>query len=376
VILPGATLGMLGGGQLGRMFTLKARAMGYRVMVLDPDPISPAGQAANEHIHARYDDRAALERMAQECAAISTEFENVPAKVLEELAKHLPVRPSAAAVAVAQDRITEKSFLREGGFATAEVRAVASAGEAVRAIRSIGAPALLKTSRLGYDGKGQAKVTSDMEAEAAFKQFGGVACIMEKLVPLDFEISVVLARGVDGAVAVFPAGENVHQGGILHTTTVPARISPALAEEARKVASAIAEKLGYVGVLGVELFVSEGKLLVNEIAPRPHNSGHWTQDAAVTDQFEQQVRAMCALPLGSPALLTPVAMVNVLGDLWSKGEPDWGAVMAMPGVVVHLYGKKEPRPGRKMGHLNCYGATADEALKKAETAWRTLGRTR
>jgi 5-(carboxyamino)imidazole ribonucleotide synthase len=374
VILPDAALGMLGGGQLGRMFTLRARAMGYRVIVLDPDPNSPAGHAANEHIHAGYDDQAALDRLAKSCASVSTEFENVPAQVLEKLAGKLPVRPAASAVAVAQDRITEKSFLRDHGFATADFRGVNSRAEAKGAFAAIGAPALLKTSRLGYDGKGQAKVTTAAEAEAAFEKFGGVPCILEQMVPLDLEVSVVLARGFDGAIAAFPAGENVHRNGILHTTTVPARISEELAAEARKIASGVAAKLDYVGVLGVELFVSEGRILVNEIAPRPHNSGHWTQDAAVTDQFEQQVRAMCGLPLGSPALLTPVAMVNLLGDLWAKGEPDWGAVMAMPGVVLHLYGKKEPRPGRKMGHLNCYGATADEALKNAEAAFEKLAR--
>ena len=374
MILPGATLGMLGGGQLGRMFTLRARAMGYRVVVLDPDPDSPAGQAANSHIHAGYDDPVALDRLAHECAVISTEFENIPAQVLEHLAERVPVRPSAASVEVAQDRITEKSFLRDHGFATAEFRAVTSAKGAALALVEIGGPALLKTSRLGYDGKGQAKVTSAAEVEAAFTKFGGVPCILERLVPLDLEVSVVLARGLDGAIQAYPPGENVHRNGILHTTTVPARISPALADEARRVASAVAEKLGYVGVLGVELFVSGGKVLVNEIAPRPHNSGHWTQDAATTDQFEQQVRAMCGLPLGSPALMTPVAMVNILGDAWTHGEPDWATVLETPGVVLHLYGKKEPRPGRKMGHLNCYGATADEALLKAEQAWDHLAR--
>ena len=373
MILPGATLGMLGGGQLGRMFTLKARAMGYRVVVLDPDPYSPAGLAANEHLCSPYTDAGALERLTHSCAAVSTEFENVPAEVLEKLAERVPVRPSAAAVAIAQDRITEKSFLRDHGFATADFRAVASAEGAAKALAEVGAPALLKTSRLGYDGKGQAKVTTAAEAKGAFAKFGGVPCILEKLVPLDLEISVVLARGLDGATAAFPPGENVHRNGILHTTTVPARITPALAKKAQKVAGAIAEKLGYVGVLGVELFVSKGKLLVNELAPRPHNSGHWTQDAAVTDQFEQQVRAMCALPLGATELLTPVAMVNLLGDLWAHGDPDWAEVLAMPGVVLHLYGKAEPRPGRKMGHLNCYGASADKALKKAEAAWQALG---
>ena len=374
MILPGATLGMLGGGQLGRMFTLRARAMGYRVIVLDPDPNSPAGHAADLYLHAGYEDQAALDRLAHECAVVSTEFENIPAQVLEGLAARVPVRPSAASVAVAQDRITEKSFLRDHGFATAEFRAVASTGEAVHALAAVGAPALLKTSRMGYDGKGQVTVTSAAEGEAAFERFGGVPCILERLVLLDLEVSVVLARGLDGGIAAFPASENVHRNGILHTTTVPARISTALADEARRVASEVAEKLGYVGVLGVEFFVSDGKLLVNEIAPRPHNSGHWTQDAAMTDQFEQQVRAMCGLPLGSTALMTPVAMVNILGDIWAKGEPDWAAVMGMPGVVVHLYGKKEARPGRKMGHLNCYGATPDAALKLAETALRRLAR--
>jgi 5-(carboxyamino)imidazole ribonucleotide synthase len=364
---------MLGGGQLGRMFTLKARAMGYRVVVLDPDPDSPAGHAANMHIHASYEDQGALDRLAGECAVISTEFENIPARVLERLAERVPVRPAAAAVAIAQDRILEKSFLRDQGFATAPFRAITAAGDIAKAFAEIGAPALLKTSRLGYDGKGQAKVMAVAEAETAFAKFGGAPCILEKLVPLDLEVSVVLARGLDGTIASFPPGENVHRIGILHTTTVPARISPALAEEARRVAGAVAEKLEYVGVLGVELFVSGGKVLINEIAPRPHNSGHWTQDAATTDQFEQQVRAICGLPLGSPALMTPVAMVNILGDLWSKGEPDWAAVLAMPGVVLHLYGKKEARPGRKMGHLNCYGATPDEALQKAEAAWHALG---
>ncbi|MDP9145452.1 MAG: 5-(carboxyamino)imidazole ribonucleotide synthase [Actinomycetota bacterium] len=373
MILPGATLGMLGGGQLGRMFTLRARAMGYRVMVLDPDPASPAGHAANVHLHAGYDNPAALDRLAAECAVVSTEFENVPSRVLDGLAERIPVRPSGASVRIAQDRIAEKSFLRDHGFATADFRAVNSKAEAAKALAEVGAPALLKTSRLGYDGKGQAKVSTAKEVGAAFDKFGKVACILERLVPLDLEISVVLARGLAGGVAPFPAGENVHRDGILHTTTVPARISPPLADAAERIASAVAEALGYVGVLGVEMFVSGGKLLVNEIAPRPHNSGHWTQDAATTDQFEQQIRAMCGLPLGSPVLLTPVAMVNLLGDLWSKGEPDWSSVLAMPGVILHLYGKSEPRPGRKMGHLNCYGETADDALQKAEEAWRRLG---
>ncbi|HEY9442067.1 MAG TPA: 5-(carboxyamino)imidazole ribonucleotide synthase [Gemmatimonadales bacterium] len=366
MILPGATLGVLGGGQLGRMFTLQARTMGYRVVVLDPDPGSPAGQFADRHLRAAYTDPDALDQLARDCAAITTEFENVPAEALERLSAWVRVRPPVAAVAIAQDRIEEKSFLERHGFATARFRAVRSSGELAAAVRTVGTPALLKTSRMGYDGKGQAPVESPEDATAAFAELSGVPCVLEERLTLEREVSVVLARGDDGSVATFPVGENRHRDGILETTVVPARIPAALAGSALDLAGRVATALDYVGVLGVELFVATGgRLYVNELAPRPHNSGHYTLDACSTDQFEQQVRALCGLPLAEPRLLTPVAMVNLLGDLWTGGPPRWDEVFRRPGVRLHLYGKSEPRPGRKMGHLNCLADSADRALALA-----------
>jgi 5-(carboxyamino)imidazole ribonucleotide synthase len=373
VILPGSTLGVLGGGQLGRMFTMRAREMGYRVLVVEPEPDSPAGAVADRPLRAAYDDPAALDTLAAECAAVTVEFENVPARALEWLAERVPVRPSAAAVAVAQDRIREKTFFRDHGFATARFATIRGTDEVEPAFGSVGGPALLKTSRLGYDGKGQATVGSVEELRAAFSGFGGVPCVLEQRLELERELSVVLVRGEDGTVVPFPVGENTHRRGILDTTVVPARIEPGLAATAVRLASEVATKLGYVGVLGVELFVACGGLLfVNEIAPRPHNTGHYTLDACTVDQFEQQVRALCELPLGAPALLSPVAMVNLLGDLWAGGPPRWDRALALPGVKLHLYGKAEPRPGRKMGHLNCLAPTADGALELARRARAAL----
>ena len=366
MILPGATVGMLGGGQLGRMFTLRARSMGYGVVVLDPDPLSPAGLVADRHLRAEYTDAAALDELARACAAITTEFENVPAAALERLAQGSIVRPPVAAVAIAQDRIAEKRFLHAAGFATARFRAVHTAAELEEAMTGLHLPALLKTSRLGYDGKGQAMADDPESGRAAFERFGRVPCILEERLTLETELSVVLARGEDGAVAAFPVGENRHRDGILETTVVPARIPERLAEEARALAIAVAERMAYVGVLGVELFVANGgRLFVNEVAPRPHNSGHYTMDACTVDQFEQQLRALCGLPLAEPRLLTPVAMINLLGDLWAGGEPRWAEVFRRPGVRLHLYGKAEPRPGRKMGHLNCLARDAGQALALA-----------
>ncbi|MGH7519351.1 MAG: 5-(carboxyamino)imidazole ribonucleotide synthase [Gemmatimonadales bacterium] len=373
MIPPGATLGVLGGGQLGRMFTMRAHEMGYRVVVLEPDADSPAGAVADRHLRAAYDDPEALEVLATECAAVTVEFENVPAGALQRLARRVPVRPSAEAVAIAQDRIREKTFLRDNGFATARFAAISRTDELEPALAEVGSPALLKTSRLGYDGKGQATIGSLEDLRAAFAGFGGVPCVLEQRLELEGEISIVLVRAVDGAVVPFPAGENTHRDGILDTTVVPARIGQALATEAARVAGAVATKLGYVGVLGVELFVARrGRLFVNEIAPRPHNTGHYTLDACVTDQFEQQVRALCELPLGTPVLHSPVAMINLLGDAWAKGPPRWDRALALPGVKLHLYGKAEPRPGRKMGHLNCLAATADDALALARRAHAAL----
>ena len=366
MILPGATVGVLGGGQLGRMFTLQARTMGYGVVVLDPDPASPAGAVANRHIRAPYDDERALSDLSESCAAITTEFENVPAAALQTLTRSSLVRPPVEAVATSQDRIAEKSFLQSHGIPTAKFRAVRDLRELQTAVTALRLPALLKTSRFGYDGKGQALVKSEEDAVRAYQRFGGVPCVLEERLALECELSVVLARGIDGDVAPFPVAENQHRDGILETSVVPARVPEAMTREARELATGLAEEMEYVGVLGVELFVANGsRLLVNEMAPRPHNSGHYTLDACSTDQFEQQLRALCGLPLAQPWLLSPVAMINLLGDLWADGEPRWEEALSRPGVRLHLYGKAEARPGRKMGHLNCLATDSDRALATA-----------
>lgn len=366
MILPGATVGVLGGGQLGRMFTLQARTMGYRVAVLDPAALSPAGAVADHHIKAPYDDERALRELATTCSAVTTEFENVPARALETLSRSSLVRPPVTAVATAQDRITEKSFFRSQGFPTATFWPVGKESDLTAALAEIPLPALLKTSRLGYDGKGQALVANGDEAIGAFERFGRVPCVLEERITLEGELSVILARGADGDIATFPVAENRHRDGILETSVVPARISEKLAREASELATAIAEAMQYVGVLGVELFLDrDHRLLVNEMAPRPHNSGHYTMDACSADQFEQQLRTLCGLPLARPWLLSPVAMINLLGDLWNDGEPRWEAALSRPGVRLHLYGKAEARPGRKMGHLNCLAPDPDRALTLA-----------
>ena len=355
------------------MFTLRARSMGYHVVVLDPDPRSPAGQVADRHLAAAYTDERALDELAGACAAVTTEFENVPAEALDRLARRCLVRPPVEAVAVAQDRIAEKTFLRDAGFPTAPFQPVRGVGELDAAVRTVGTPSLLKTSRLGYDGKGQATVTTRGDVAAAFERFGGVACVLEERLELEAELSVVLARSTDARVAAFPVAENEHRAGILETTVAPARVPERLAADARAMAVAVAERMGYVGVLGVELFVANGgRLFVNEIAPRPHNSGHYTMDACTVDQFEQQLRVLCGLPLGEPRLLAPVTMINLLGDLWRGGEPRWAEALRLPGVRLHLYGKAEPRPGRKMGHLNCMAESADRAFALAHRAHDAL----
>ncbi|MFN2317713.1 MAG: 5-(carboxyamino)imidazole ribonucleotide synthase [Gemmatimonadales bacterium] len=373
MILPGATIGLLGGGQLGRMFTARARTMGFRVWVLDPDPASPAGHLADRHLAAPYTDADALETLATGCQVVTTEFENVPAAALETLASRVRVWPPPAAVAIAQDRNREKAFLRLHKLNTTLHAAVRIEGDMSAAWQEVGGPALLKTSRLGYDGKGQAAVTSEAEARAAFRRFHGVECVLERRLDLEAELSVVLARNEDGSIARFPVGQNHHVDGILDTTVVPASLPSDILDEAEMVAARVAVALEYVGVLGVELFVANGgRIYVNEIAPRPHNSGHFTQDACVTCQFEQQVRAICGLPLGGTGLLSPVAMVNLLGDLWQDGEPRWDRALADPGVKLHLYGKADPRPGRKMGHLNVLAASPGDAKQRALDARRSL----
>lgn len=366
MILPGATLGMLGGGQLGRLYTVAARTMGYEVIVLDPAPDSPAGRLATRHLRAAYDDPAALDELAKNCAAVSIEFENVPAASLEALARRCVVHPSASAVLTTQDRIREKRFLCDAGFPTPAFAAIRTEQDLERGLRDVGTPALLKVSRHGYDGKGQAAVDGIEAARRAWESTRREPCVLEARVPLDTEISVVLARGADGAVAAFPVAQNTHRDGILDVTVVPADVPPTLAHEADLMARGVAEKLGYVGVMAVEFFVARGKLLVNEIAPRPHNSGHYTLDACVTSQFDQQVRALCGLPLGDTRLLSPAVMVNLLGDLWRQGSaPAWNAVLSHPNARLHLYGKREPRPGRKMGHYTVLGRDRDELVRLA-----------
>ncbi len=366
VILPPAMLGMLGGGQLGRFFVIAAHEMGYKVTVLDPDSNSPAGKIADVHLCAAFDDQAALLKMANSCAAITTEFENVPADSLSLLAEIKPVRPSAYSVAIAQHRVSEKNFLKQAGLPVAPF-AVINQAEDLPDDSSAIYPAILKVARFGYDGKGQARVSNQHEALAAFTNFEHEECVLEKMLNLDYEVSVVLARDAQGNVASFPTSENSHLNGILDVSIAPARGRDAISHQAQKLAILVAEKLAYTGVLGVEFFVCDGELLVNEIAPRPHNSGHYTLDACVTNQFEQQVRALTGLPLGSAKQHSSAVMVNLLGDIWPAADeaPAWLLALAQPQLKMHLYGKQAARPGRKMGHYTVLGSNRDEAIKLA-----------
>ena len=364
MILPDASLGVLGGGQLGRMFTLAAHSMGYRIVVLDPDPHSPAGLIANQHIKADYRDRAALQMLGDECAAITTEFENIPADSLEFLEQYCPVRPGAAAVRIAQNRIHEKTFIQEHGLATAPFAAIYEAADIEAAFAGLTPPLLLKTASMGYDGKGQLPVNTPDEARAAFREMGDTPCVLEELVELEREISVVLARNINGQTAIYPVGDNRHVNGILDTTIVPSGADPAMTATAIDMARQLATAMNYCGVMAVEFFCTEqDELLINEIAPRPHNSGHFTVDACATSQFEQQVRMMCGLTPGNTQLQSAVVMTNLTGDIWDNSEPAWQHVLNEPGAHLHLYGKHEARPGRKMGHINCLADDVDSALE-------------
>ena len=372
-----ATLAMLGGGQLGRFFVNAAHELGYRVIVVDPQEGCPAGLIADEHIVAEYDDAEALEYISINCAAATNEFENVPAKTLDFLAQHMPVHPSASAVAVAQDRISEKTFLRDNGFKTAAFFAIENKSDFNKVTDDF-FPAILKISRFGYDGKGQERVSSIEEAKQAFQYFDA-PCVIEKMLSLDLEVSVVLARNENGDSECFTLAENQHSNGILDISIVPARTTQDLLDEAKQLANKLAEKLEYVGVLAVEFFISNDELLVNEIAPRPHNSGHFTIDACVTSQYEQQVRAMCGLPLGLPQSHNASVMVNLLGDLWFQNgseksvEPDWNMLTSIPNLKLHLYGKTSARPGRKMGHFVVIDHQMDSALNVALEARKKIG---
>ena len=381
-ILPGSYLGILGGGQLGRMFTHAAQAMGYKVCVLDPDVNSPAGAVAEKHIQADYTDHAALKEMAAICAAASTEFENVPAQALDELeALGVYVAPKSAGVSVAQNRITEKKFLatwqKEAGIGPALHLVIEREADLAHVSDEL-FPGILKTARMGYDGKGQVTVLNRAELNNAWHTFGQVPCVLEKRMDLDFEVSALVARGHDDEVLAYPVAQNVHKNGILHTSTVPA---PSLnSDQESKIveaAKAIIRRLDYVGVLCVEFFVlKSGEIVANEIAPRPHNSGHYTQNACVTSQFEQQVRAMARVPLGSTQLVQPSIMLNILGDEWltsgSQVEPLWQDVLALPAAKLHLYGKAEPRMARKMGHVNFVASQADEVRAACDQAIKVL----
>jgi 5-(carboxyamino)imidazole ribonucleotide synthase len=376
VILPPATLGMLGGGQLGRFFVAAARELGYRTWVLDPDASSPAGVVADRHLVAAYDDEAALDELGSACAAVTTEFENVPDAALAALASRTVVHPSATAVGICQDRIAEKTFLLDNGIAHAPFAVVRTAAD-VPGVSAPLFPALLKIARFGYDGRGQVPVEQQGDLAAAFETLGGAPAVLERRVPLDLELSVVLARDSRGDVRAFPPAENRHVAGILDTSIVPAQVDDELRDAATALAVDVASALAFVGTLGVELFVSEGRLLVNEIAPRPHNSGHFTLDGCVTNQFEQQVRALCGLPLGDPSTHSATVMVNLLGDCWFEGdhhrEPDWRALLAVPNLRLHLYGKSEPRRRRKMGHFTAVGPDRQAALAAAAAGRAALG---
>jgi len=303
---------------------------------------------------------------------VSTEFENIPAATLEHLARHVPVRPSASVLTRTQDRIAEKAFIAATGLATAPYRPVHTANELQDAWKAVGAPAILKRAGFGYDGKGQVGVDSLQALQQAFEELGNVPCVLEGRVDLEREVSVVVARNVAGDSRCYPVSENIHRSGILHTSIVPARIPDSLAETAQSQARQLADALDYCGVMAVEFFVAGGQLLVNEIAPRPHNSGHYTLDAALTSQFEQQVRMVCGLPFGDTRLLSPVVMVNLLGDLWSDGQPDWMALFQDPAAKLHLYGKREARPGRKMGHFCVLAPDTEQALMRAEGLYGRL----
>ena len=373
-ILPPAMLGILGGGQLGRMFTVAAKTMGYAVTVLDPDPDAPAAAFADRCLTAAFNDHAALKELAETCAAVTTEFENVNAESMRWLGKHIPVSPSGDCVAIAQNRIAEKAWIRRAGLATAPYLALETVDDLNHDLSPY-LPGVLKTARLGYDGRGQVRVANADAARAAYADLGGQACVLEKMLPLACEISAIVTRRNAFEAAVFPLAENRHRNGILDVSIVPAALAPGVAERARAMALHLAESLEYVGVLAVEFFVLEDdSLVINEIAPRPHNSGHYTLDACPVSQFEQQVRAMCGLHPGDTNLLSPVVMVNILGDAWQSnaGEPNWGVLLQAPNVKLHLYGKKQARPGRKMGHFCVLAPSADAALEQALALQSTL----
>ncbi|MCC6191484.1 MAG: 5-(carboxyamino)imidazole ribonucleotide synthase [Anaerolineales bacterium] len=373
-ILPGATIGILGSGQLGRMLALAARRLGYRVWVFSPEADTPAGQVADREVTAGFADLSAVGEFARGVDVVTFEFENVPAATAAAAAQNAPVRPSGDVLRVTQNRRREKDFLTRAGLPVAPYQPVGSLAELETGLARLGCPAVLKTAGYGYDGKGQVTLEQPTQAAAGWAALGGQPAVLEAFIPYEREVSVVAARGLDGTFAHFGVIENTHRNHILDVSAAPAEIPASVAAQAIEAARAVLEQLGVVGVLCVEFFVAPGgRLLINELAPRPHNSGHLTVDACRTSQFEQQLRAVCGAPLGDPGQFQPAAMANLLGDLWAAGEPDWAAALAVRGVALHLYGKREARPGRKMGHLTALGATVAEARERVVAARRKLG---
>ncbi|MEZ4451746.1 MAG: 5-(carboxyamino)imidazole ribonucleotide synthase [Nannocystaceae bacterium] len=371
-VLPGATIGVLGSGQLGRMFAIAARTLGYRVHTYSPDDDTPTGQVADREVCGAYEDLDAIRRFAQDVDVLTFEFENVPAAAAAAASERIEVRPAGAILEITQHRLREKTWLSGHGFPVTRFAAVRSEVELAAALATIGAPAILKTAGWGYDGKGQRRIADLAGAAGAFAGLAADEAILEAHVDFDRELSLVIARGADGAVVTYGPVENHHVGGILDLTLAPAPIDPRLGARAVELGRAIAEALELCGVLCVELFARGDDLLVNELAPRPHNSGHYTLDACVTSQFEQQVRAVCGLPLGAPEQLRPAAMTNLLGDLWAGGAPRWAAALADPHLRLHLYGKAEARPGRKMGHLCALADSLEVARARGLARRRAL----
>jgi 5-(carboxyamino)imidazole ribonucleotide synthase len=372
-MLPGATLGVMGGGQLGRMMALAARRMGYRLVVLDPSPRCPTAQVADGFVVGALDDLDSARHLARQVDVITLDTEHVPAELLEELEQLVPVRPKASVLRTINDRQIQKQFLDKLGLPQATWAPASTESELAQALNKVGTPAILKVRRAGYDGKGQVRLESLSEANVGLAKLRGAPAVAEELVRFTREISVILARGVTGEVKIYPIAENVHRRHILHTTRAPAPMTPTAKEKAESIAVAIAEALGHVGVMCVEMFeLPDGRLLVNEIAPRTHNSGHYTWGACVTSQFEQHVRAVFGLPLGDPRAMSGAVMVNLIGDLWQKGPPPWRAVLDRPEARLHLYGKDMPAPGRKMGHVLLLDDDTDRALATAEQLIESL----
>jgi 5-(carboxyamino)imidazole ribonucleotide synthase len=369
---PGSTIGVLGGGQLGRMFAMAARRLGYRVHTLAPEHDTPTGQIADVEVVASYDDIDQIRAFARGVDVVTFEFENVSSAAASAAEQHAIVRPNGHALLIAQHRLREKTFLRDRGLPVTPFAAVRSEADVAAALEAVGRPAVLKTAALGYDGKGQLPIARDAQAAdvvGAWRTLGATEAVLEAFIDLEREISVVAARAVDGAVVAFTPIENVHRHHILDVSVAPATLGAVLQSDAVEATRAVLEALDYIGILCVEFFVArDGRLLINEIAPRPHNSGHLTFDACRTSQFEQQVRAICGYPLGSPELLQPAAMANLLGELWANGEPRWADALAFSDVKLHLYGKATPRPGRKMGHLTALAGTVDDARARVLAA--------